>query len=127
MQAGPHNAPQVAESATEHLIAAEIERMEKYPSLIEERKDVWIKGKYADTTPLLIWSIRSYIEKDTDWAVVKCLLRLGANVGACDSHGRTALMWAAAAGNTDVIDLIVSRGGDVNEVDDVRSNFSVAW
>lgn len=100
---------------SEAVLVAEIQRD---PRRLEERKDVNIKGRYMHTTPLLAWSIRSYVEKDPNWNIVKCLLRLGACVDACDTSRRTALMWASAAGRLDVMETIINQGADINAIDD---------
>jgi hypothetical protein len=67
---------------TEQSLIVEITQR---PARLEERKDIYVKGKYFNTTPLLAWSIRSYIEKDKDWKIVNCLLQLGASIDAADS------------------------------------------
>jgi len=45
---------------------------------------------------------------------VKALLAHGAKVDAADSHkGQNALMWAAAEGHADVVDVLIKNGADV--------------
>ncbi|MCH8913625.1 MAG: ankyrin repeat domain-containing protein, partial [Planctomycetes bacterium] len=52
--------------------------------------------------------------------VVASLLELGAKVGVCDDHGRSALMWAAKHGSSRspyAIDLLLQAGEDIDAKD----------
>jgi len=45
---------------------------------------------------------------------VKALLSRGAIVDAKERRGQTALMWAAAEGNSEVVDLLIKAGADIH-------------
>jgi uncharacterized protein len=48
-------------------------------------------------------------------AAVRLLIDRGANVNAKDvEHGQTALMWAVLENHADVVDLLLTRGADIN-------------
>lgn len=49
--------------------------------------------------------------------ISKSLLDFGAYVNHCDGYGQTALFFAAAEGNTDLIRLLIERGARLNEED----------
>uniref|UniRef100_A0A8C2SPK1 Uncharacterized protein n=1 Tax=Coturnix japonica TaxID=93934 RepID=A0A8C2SPK1_COTJA len=61
---------------------------------------------------------------------IRTLLDNGASVNQCDVNGRTLLANAAYSGNLDVVNLLVSRGADL-EVEDNRDGWtalrSAAW
>ena len=45
---------------------------------------------------------------------VAAMLQAGAATGAAESnHGQTALMWAAAAGHADIVELLLDQGADI--------------
>jgi uncharacterized protein len=45
---------------------------------------------------------------------VKALLKCGAEINAMERGGQTALMWAAAEGNAEVVDLLIHAGADLH-------------
>jgi ankyrin repeat protein len=53
--------------------------------------------------------------------VSKLLLDAGAEMEIHDKDGFTALIAAAASGNTDLVRLLVTRGANVNATNDVRA------
>src|SRR5262249_8056187 len=53
-------------------------------------------------------------------AVLKPLVDAGADANGRTANGTTALMFAAASGNVDAVDLLVNRGADVNAMEPVR-------
>src|ERR1700722_9285222 len=48
---------------------------------------------------------------------IKALIQAGADVHACDSDKRTALMWAAACGYSDIVQTLIEIGSDLNARD----------
>jgi len=52
-----------------------------------------------------------------DLAMVKSLIREGADVNAKDKAGQTPLFWAVLADNNDVAKFIIAKGADVNAKD----------
>ena len=56
--------------------------------------------------------------------IVKTLLKLYADVSVVDHSGKTALNYAAANGNVEIIKLLVAHGADVNrQTEFVRTLF----
>ena len=56
------------------------------------------------------------------------LLSQGANInGKANTTGRTPLMWAAFRGNVILLELLITKGGDINLEDDEGLNcFDIA-
>lgn len=55
---------------------------------------------------------------DQDKALVRSLLKQGADVNAARADGATALLWAAHWGDLDTVDLLLRAGANVNAADD---------
>lgn len=53
--------------------------------------------------------------------VVEFLIERGANVGAVDAGGKTALHWAALRDHAEVVGVLIKSGADVNAVDDSKA------
>ena len=53
-----------------------------------------------------------------DTALVRALLQRCANIQSTDAKGRTALHVAAKHGRTELLQVLVLAGGDVNKVSD---------
>ena len=53
--------------------------------------------------------------KNDDEAVVKMLIRAGADVNKADKYGRTPLKWATKNGNEAVVKMLIRAGADVNK------------
>ena len=52
---------------------------------------------------------------------VRALVEQGADLGAVDKFGRTAMHWAAYSGNLELVKYLVSVKADVNAADDGRT------
>ena len=80
--------------------------------LVESGADIEARDQKEGLTPLLAaagsWGERGGYE---------VLARLGADEGARDKEGRTALMHAARAGRSDLVDWLICKGVDVSEKD----------
>lgn len=63
----------------------------------------------AERTRLLIEAV-----KNDEVERAKLCIKLGADVNAKDDNGMTVLMAAAIAGNTDIAELLIKAGADVN-------------
>jgi len=55
--------------------------------------------------------------EDADLTVVDCMLKKGALVNQTDNQGYTPFMYAAEAGNRDIIKLLLKQGGDLDKRD----------
>ena len=75
--------------------------------------DLKVKHPTAKLTPMLYAASR---EKTTP-AVVQALIKVGASANAKGTKNKTALMYAAEAGNTAVIDALLKAGADPKAVD----------
>ncbi len=58
---------------------------------------------------------------------VATLLRQGVDVNAANSHGQSALMWAAAFGRADVVRLLLGRGVSVDTRDKVHGRTALLY
>jgi ankyrin repeat protein len=61
------------------------------------------------------------VAKKGDLPTAQKLLAKGADVNTKDDHGRTALQYAAAGGYTEIVELLLNNGADVN----VPTNFPI--
>src|SRR5262245_42522033 len=52
--------------------------------------------------------------RNADVQAIRTLLDSGANVNACDAAGNTLLVLAAFYANPECVELLISRGADVN-------------
>jgi ankyrin repeat protein len=52
--------------------------------------------------------------KEGDLAKVKSLIAEGSDANIADENGTTSLHWAADRGYKDVVELLISKGADVN-------------
>ena len=52
--------------------------------------------------------------KHNNTAVLKCLIRNGADINSVDSDGISALMYAVATGNVPNVNFLIENGADVN-------------
>lgn len=79
--------------------------------LLEAGADVNLTNQ-TGTTPLMLASSGPFPE------AVKALIKAGANVNAIDNGEHfTALMWAAAEGQTEVVKILVDNGADLTLTD----------
>ena len=54
--------------------------------------------------------------KHNNTAVLKCLIKNGADINSVDSDGISALMFAVATGNVPNVNFLIENGADVNTV-----------
>jgi ankyrin repeat protein len=127
------------EGATPFLRAAQSGDLVLMKLLLENGADPAIPTDHK-VTPLMVASGIGWVEGVTyEWSpqstfdAVKMLLDLGANVNAQDDlDGRTALMGAAHKGRSDVIQLLVDRGGDlglrdIGSRDSIHALSGITW
>ena len=76
--------------------------------------DVRPNGDYLDGKTALLAAVSNTIN---DSGVIQVLIDAGADVNAADTFGRTALMYAAATSNLNLVETLVREGANINQRD----------
>jgi ankyrin repeat protein len=112
------------QGATPLLLAAEVNNLEAARALLDAGADPRIPTDQGTTALMLaagggtdIQRMRLPEERATAVETAKLLLERGTDVNAVGQYGWTALHAASYQGLTDVIELLVSKGANINEMD----------
>jgi ankyrin repeat protein len=77
-----------------------------------KRRDAPVESKKADTKELGIKLIDAL--ETPDCSKARRLILKGADVNARNEYGMTALMWASATGDKEIVGMLIDRGARVN-------------
>jgi len=112
------------QGATPLVLAAEVNNTEAIKALLAAGADPRIPTEQGTTALMLsagggtdIQRARAPEERDQAIETAKLLVEHGVDVNAVGQYGWTALHAAAYQGMTDVIEYLVSKGANVNEMD----------
>ena len=112
------------EGATPLVLAAEVNNLEAVKALLEAGADPRITTEQGTTALMLsagggtdIQRARAPEERAMAIETAKLLVERGTDVNAVGQYGWTALHAAAYQGLTDVIEFLVSKGANINEMD----------
>jgi ankyrin repeat protein len=112
------------QGATPLVLAAEVNNLEAVRALLDAGADPRIPTDQGTTALMLaagggtdIQRMRLPEERATALETAKLLLERGTDVNAVGQYGWTALHAASYQGLTDVIELLVSKGANINEMD----------
>jgi ankyrin repeat protein len=112
------------QGATPLVLAAEVNNLEAVRALLDAGADPRIPTDQGTTALMLaagggtdIQRMRLPEERATAVETAKLLLERGTDVNAVGQYGWTALHAASYQGLTDVIELLVSKGANINEMD----------
>ena len=100
----------------------------KYLSDIQKYLDAGIspnlcdkENKQSQEKPLLVFAaINNYVH------IIELLLKYGTKVDKIDTHGRTALFWAAEYGTLDALKLLIEHCANIN-TEDKEWTTPLAW
>ena len=114
-QSALKDAPQLVKAENDNGIpvlhfAAGLGRLDMVKLLLESGVDVNSTGGFGDVKAIQ-WMFQC---KEPRLAVLALLLEEGADPNTADGFGSTALMSAARLGRKDLVELLVSKGADVN-------------
>jgi len=112
------------QGATPLVLASEVNNLEAVKALLDAGADPLIATEHGTTALMLasgggtdVQRMRTPEERATAVETVKLLIDRGSDVGAVGQYGWTAIHAAAYQGLNEVIELLVSKGAKVDEMD----------
>ncbi|MCH5295477.1 MAG: ankyrin repeat domain-containing protein [Treponema sp.] len=104
------------EGLTPLIYAIKNGRADIVEALIKSKADVNVKNNGSSNRPPLVWAV-SYDEKGKRDRMVEALVKANADLNEADSIGWTPATLAVNLGHTNIIDLLIKSGVDINAKD----------